>query len=941
MSGFIKRDNFSGSAGGLNPASNPNVGQYGWTGVDQGHYNQLLQYVDECRKIWISLQEKILYVEEILENVQNVDAQVQHVDLVAALVTKLHEETKEYHDQTETRYLEVKPLYEDFSIKYTDVMDKYNDIIIKHGETLISAASAEQSKVEAKASADKAQELVDELQKGQVYRGKWNPHEGAYPDNKGTNSVWDVVLNEGELEFVFDNIKWFWGDRLIYIKDSNEYQQLESGGAVTSVNGKSGAVTLTNTDVGAAPTGFGLGEKMVAIGSGSCNDFVETGWYAVNNATTDTPLGTGPSGAVLQSMKWGGTAVMQTFWNYTSDRTYTRRMNNGVWNPWVEIYNTFNKPTPSQIGALTDAGFTMKGPIVMDSRLDLKTQPITGHKDAALFRDFGNGNVVLAGGRRADDTPGDLYLGYTGTMSGTTGFTTRQIRLDAPMNWKGSATMLIDANGINGDMINGGAIQVQKDSNNVYHTIIGGSDTVNRGRTIVAAGECGKHIADNTTTGAEQVHIGSDDSNMFLHTGLQNGWGGTTHNITKLSGGELYLGKGTSQVYHQGFKPALTDLTSIGGGIRSNTTDVMSMDGTSYSFVTGLRGAHLCGNSYWDGTNWLKYDNAKPSMHVAVENNGEFKIHSSAATSTNPLQLRPFTMDISGNTTITGHMKSTKNLISNDSYAGVEMLIPGKHAAMVYVDQAGGNMRFTQSDGIGTELVPYANFHPSALTFYRNSTFAGSIQALGTIQAANILNVLGTYPLVELHSPGKIAYGIYAEPSDSTLRFVQTNGAGTVAKTLGTFTTAGSLTLSGALGLGSGTSSIGSDGMVYGPIWGGDTTIATWCRQNFAPISDKGLKRNIRPATKSALDVVEQIKFHSYEWKDESLTKDFKGTEIGLIAQEMEAIDPCYAKDINTYKEDGSVDTSVKALDVTNMLALALKAIQELQEEVRMLKEKN
>lgn len=118
------------------------------------------------------------------------------------------------------------------------------------------------------------------------------------------------------------------------------------------------------------------------------------------------------------------------------------------------------------------------------------------------------------------------------------------------------------------------------------------------------------------------------------------------------------------------------------------------------------------------------------------------------------------------------------------------------------------------------------------------------------------------------------------------------------------------------------------------------TNIIDWCMSSFATLSDKALKRNIKPATKSALDDVAKIDFVSYDWKEEALTKDFKSTKLGVTAQQMEEIDPCYTRDIETFNPDGSVETSVKSLDVTNMLALALKANQELLARIKALEAK-
>lgn len=347
--------------------SQANVSQYGWTGADQGHYNQLIQYVDECRKIYLSLEEKILYVEEILKEVEDIDAQVKYVEQMTKAVIEAKDQTFEYATEVQDMYNEVKPMYENFVLSYTEFNTKYTDFLAKYPEVLEAATNAKVSETNAAQSAQDAADIAEELRKGQVYRGTWNIEaNNSYPPRPDTNSVWDVVLNESSVEWLFDGQTWYWGDRILYLKDDNAFTQIESGSTVTSVNHKTGAVTLTYQDVHAAPEGFGLGDaKMTALGTASCNDAVGTGWYGINSATTETPIGTGPSGSVLQTMKWGGGVVMQVFYNLTSDRTYTRRLNSGTWSAWVELYSTFNKPSPNAIGAVNKAGDAMTGHLIL------------------------------------------------------------------------------------------------------------------------------------------------------------------------------------------------------------------------------------------------------------------------------------------------------------------------------------------------------------------------------------------------------------------------------------------------------------------------------------------------------------------------------------------------------------------------------------------------
>ncbi|MGL5013200.1 MAG: hypothetical protein ACRC6V_02770 [Bacteroidales bacterium] len=62
MSGFIKRDATINPAGGVNPASSPNIGQYGWTSFDAKNVNQILEYVALCKEYAEAAQAAADYV---------------------------------------------------------------------------------------------------------------------------------------------------------------------------------------------------------------------------------------------------------------------------------------------------------------------------------------------------------------------------------------------------------------------------------------------------------------------------------------------------------------------------------------------------------------------------------------------------------------------------------------------------------------------------------------------------------------------------------------------------------------------------------------------------------------------------------------------------------------------------------------------------------------
>ncbi|MGL5015792.1 MAG: hypothetical protein ACRC6V_16145 [Bacteroidales bacterium] len=252
-----------------------------------------------------------------------------------------------------------------------------------------------------------------------------------------------------------------------------------------------------------------------------------------------------------------------TFWRKDSSNLYLMRTESGQ-----AESGTWSAHRPFSMD-LASAKVTIGNGLIVREGLELLsplvagTQYIKGANNGIIMRDHGNGNVTLSAGQNADGTAGDLYLGYNATASGTNGYKTRNVKLTVPMVSNAGAVIIDGTGGINGDSISGGAFQVLTDGNNVKHTIVGGSDTINRGRTIVAAGESGKQIADNTSTGAEDLHLAADGT-IFLETSVQSGY--ATRKTIKMTAGEIYAVDGTKRVYHQGFKPSAGDMNAAPAG---------------------------------------------------------------------------------------------------------------------------------------------------------------------------------------------------------------------------------------------------------------------------------------------------------------------------------------------------------------------------------------
>ena len=91
--------------------------------------------------------------------------------------------------------------------------------------------------------------------------------------------------------------------------------------------------------------------------------------------------------------------------------------------------------------------------------------------------------------------------------------------------------------------------------------------------------------------------------------------------------------------------------------------------------------------------------------------------------------------------------------------------------------------------------------------------------------------------------------------------------------------------------------------------------------------SDRRLKENIVECKHKALDYIQQFQFKEYDWKKQEDRPQQAHTKIGLIAQEVQAVDPTLV-----YENGDTLN-----LDNLRLTNIALKAIQELALENRKL----
>ena len=95
--------------------------------------------------------------------------------------------------------------------------------------------------------------------------------------------------------------------------------------------------------------------------------------------------------------------------------------------------------------------------------------------------------------------------------------------------------------------------------------------------------------------------------------------------------------------------------------------------------------------------------------------------------------------------------------------------------------------------------------------------------------------------------------------------------------------------------------------------------------------SDIRLKEHIKPSTVDALNMIEQIKIREFDWKDGRADKHQK---IGMVADEIEKLDPLLSVGGGTDENGGIV---YKSVDTFYLVGYLVKAVQELSAKVKAL----
>ena len=427
------------------------------------------------------------------------------------------------------------------------------------------------------------------------------------------------------------------------------------------------------------------------------------------------------------------------------------------------------------------------------------------------------------------------------------------------------------------------------DNNNDTLTIVGGNDlstsvsgdilTIQHDNSGASAGSYGaRHTVPNITVDA-RGHVTSISNNSAITLGSL-GYSGSTSadnygsfNIRANTAASTAIGSGETITFTDS---GATTVTRSG-----NTIDISSVntqysvgDGglTAVNFTTARRdkldGIATSANNY----SW-QYDTSGNGSNQTVSNGNVIRIQGSGATS---VTHSGSTITISSTDTNTDTNTITNIGVNNANYTN-------------------GNINFQASGA--------ASISKSGNTVTISSTNTTYSVGNGGLTEINFTSALNS----------KLA-GIAAGATNVTNNNQLTNGAG--------YTTYSSnQTLNN-------NSNVHFEGLMVGQT-SGSTANTIRCVGDVVAFysSDKRLKDNITPIENS-LEKVGKLKGYEFDWNDNQDV--YEGHDVGVIAQEVEAVVP---EIVETRKHDG-----YKAVKYEKLVPLLINAINELKAEIEELK---
>jgi hypothetical protein len=103
---------------------------------------------------------------------------------------------------------------------------------------------------------------------------------------------------------------------------------------------------------------------LVLTGTIDLNVQIDTGFFRLPDVFTNGPAGAQPDGQLIVSRPTGSDTIFQILTGYNNSKYYMRQGSgigtSPVWQPWVELYHTGNKPTAADLGLGSTSSQTFK-----------------------------------------------------------------------------------------------------------------------------------------------------------------------------------------------------------------------------------------------------------------------------------------------------------------------------------------------------------------------------------------------------------------------------------------------------------------------------------------------------------------------------------------------------------------------------------------------------
>ncbi|MGL5016403.1 MAG: hypothetical protein ACRC6V_19315 [Bacteroidales bacterium] len=235
-----------------------NVTQFGWSEFDKVGITLIQDYIAQAQKLRDECVSSLEGIQGIIDGLPDIDRAYEYIQIAYADFSTKYPVFERDYEQFVTQFAQVQNMYAfivDAKQEFDDGKVYIEGVIVQIHEYLKQARDALNKiqtlmtemrvlHTEAKTYRDECAAFAEEVRLGKVYRGVWNPQvTGAYPAVPATNSYWDVMLNAGTNEYVFNGITWKAGNSLVYMKVDAKFEQaINPSAGVDSFNGRRGAI---------------------------------------------------------------------------------------------------------------------------------------------------------------------------------------------------------------------------------------------------------------------------------------------------------------------------------------------------------------------------------------------------------------------------------------------------------------------------------------------------------------------------------------------------------------------------------------------------------------------------------------------------------------------------------------------------------------------------